>query len=288
MEIEIGSLGGDHDDVDQELLGRVDELGVLHGCVAEMAAHGRGGVVLAFGEAGIGKTALLRQFHDELPRRVTALWGTCDPLFTPRPLGPLLEPAAELGGEPEALLAARATPYDVGVALVEALGAITPAALIVEDVHWADEATLDVVRLLGRRAEACGFLLVLSYRSDRLPRDHPLRIVLGEFPAGDTVTRLELTGLSREAVDELAVRSGLDAGELFRRTAGNPFFVMSRSPRGPRSCLRPCAMRCMRAWRGSRRRGAGFSTRSLWYLSGPKCGCLRRLPTVRSMGSMSA
>jgi DNA-binding CsgD family transcriptional regulator/tetratricopeptide (TPR) repeat protein len=225
VEIEIGSLGGDHDDVDRGLLERVDELGVLHGCVAEMAAHGRGGVVLAFGEAGIGKTALLRQFRDELPRRVTALWGTCDPLFTPRPLGPLLEPAAELGGEPEALLAAGARPYDVGVALVEALGAITPAVLVVEDVHWADEATLDVVRLLGRRAEACGFLLVLSYRSDQLPRDHPLRIVLGEFPAGDSVTRLELTGLSREAVDELAVRSGLDAGELFRRTAGNPFFV---------------------------------------------------------------
>ena len=69
--------------------------------------------MLAFGEAGIGKTALLRQFRGELPRRVTALWGTCDPLFTPRPLGPLLEPAAELGGEPEELVAAGAKPFDV-------------------------------------------------------------------------------------------------------------------------------------------------------------------------------
>jgi predicted ATPase len=71
--------------------------------------------VLVFGEAGIGKTALLQQFRDELPRRVTGLWGTCDALFTPRPLGPLLEPAAELGGEPKALLAGGARAFDVAV-----------------------------------------------------------------------------------------------------------------------------------------------------------------------------
>jgi predicted ATPase len=80
------------------LLERSDELGGLHGLAADMAATGRAGVVIVSGEAGVGKTALLRQFRGELPRRVTALWGSCDPLFTPRPLGPLLEPAAELGG----------------------------------------------------------------------------------------------------------------------------------------------------------------------------------------------
>jgi predicted ATPase len=81
------------------LLDRTDELGVLHGCAAEVAGTGRGHVVLAFGEAGIGKTALLRQFRDELPRRFTVLCGTCDPLSTPRPVGPLIGPASELGGE---------------------------------------------------------------------------------------------------------------------------------------------------------------------------------------------
>jgi tetratricopeptide (TPR) repeat protein len=207
------------------LLERSDELGALHGLAAEMAATGRGGVAIVSGEAGIGKTALLRRFRGELPRRVTALWGSCDPLFTPRPLGPLLEPVAELGGEPGELMAAGAKPFDVALALAGVLGAIAPALLILDDVHWADEATLDVLRVLSRRARESGLLLVVSYRSDELHRDHPLRMVLGELSSGDGVTRLELGGLSLEAVGELAASSCLDAGELFERTAGNPFFV---------------------------------------------------------------
>ncbi len=198
---------------------------MLHGLAAEMAATGQGGVAIVSGEAGVGKTALLRQFRNELPRRVTALSGSCDPLFTPRPLGPLLEPAAELGGDPAELAAAGAKPFDVAIALGEALGAIAPVLLILEDVHWADEATLDVVRVLARRAKDSALLLVISYRSDQLPRDHLLRMVLGQLSSGDGATRLELDGLSREAVSELAASSLLDADELFERTAGNPFFV---------------------------------------------------------------
>lgn len=211
--------------VQSALLERGDELGLLHGCAAEVAANGRGQIVLVFGEAGIGKTALLRQFRGELPRRVTALWGSCDPLFTPRPLGPLLDPAGELGGEPAELVAAGAKPFDVAVALADALGALAPAMLILDDVHWADEATLDVLRVLARRARESGFMLVISYRSDQLDRDHPLRMVLGELGSGDGVSRLELGRLSRDAVGELAGSSCLDADELFERTAGNPFFV---------------------------------------------------------------
>ena len=119
----------------------------------------------------------------------------------------------------------RCQPFDVAIALVESLRAIAPAVLIVEDLHRADEATLDVVRVLARQATDAGLLLVLSYRSDELHRDHPLRIVLGELPPGHAVTRLELGGLSRETVGELAGRSGLEAAELYERTAGNPFFV---------------------------------------------------------------
>ena len=207
------------------LLERSGELGALHGLVAEMAAMGRGGVAVVSGEAGVGKTALLRQFRGELPRRVTVLWGSCDPLFTPRPLGALLEPVVELGGEPAELAAAGAKPFDVAIALGGAFGAIAPVLLILEDVHWADEATLDVVRVLARRASDSGLLLVISYRSDQLPCDHPVRMVLGELSSADDVTRLELDGLSREAVSELAASSLLDADELFERTDGNPFFV---------------------------------------------------------------
>jgi DNA-binding CsgD family transcriptional regulator len=212
--------------VDQPgLLERSEELGVLHQCAAEVAASSRGAVVLVFGDAGIGKTSLLREFRRELPRRFTTAWGICDPLFTPRPLGPLLEPAAELGGSPAALVAEGAKPFDVAVAFVDALAGVAPAALILEDLHWADEATLDVVRVLARRSQEAGFLLVLSYRSDELHRDHPFRLVLGELPTGDAVARIELGALSPGAVEELAGPSGLDAGELFARTAGNPFFV---------------------------------------------------------------
>ena len=198
---------------------------MLHGLVAEMAASLRGGVAIVSGEAGVGKTALLRQFRGELPRRITVLCGSCDPLFTPRPLGPLLEPAAELGGEAAELARVGAKPFDVAVALADALEAIAPALLILEDVHWADEATLDVIRVIARRAWESGLLLVVSYRSDQLHRDHPLRMVLGELSGADRASRLELGDLSREAVGELAASSALDANQLFERTGGNPFFV---------------------------------------------------------------
>ena len=207
------------------LLERADELGLLHGCLTEVGASGRGQVVLVSGEAGIGKTALLRQFRGEVPRRVTVFWGTCDALFTPRPLGPLLGPAVELGGEPGALIAEGAKPFDVAIAFLEGLAAIAPAVLIVEDLHWADEATLDVVRAIARRVEEAGVLLVLTYRSDELHREHPLRMALGDLATSSAVGRLELARFSRGTVDELAARSALDAVELFERTAGNPFFV---------------------------------------------------------------
>src|ERR1700761_4265654 len=80
------------------LLERSSELSRL-GDSVEAAQGGRGQVVLVCGEAGIGKTALLREFRAGLPRRVSVLWGTCDPLFAPRPLGPLLEVAAEARGK---------------------------------------------------------------------------------------------------------------------------------------------------------------------------------------------
>ena len=100
-----------------------------------------------------------------------------------------------------------------------------PSVLVLDDVHWADEATLDVIRLAGRRVGDVPALLVLSYRDDGLDRSHPLRIVLGDLPGSDRVTRLALAGLSAQAVAELAGPEGVDAGDLHRWTAGNPFYV---------------------------------------------------------------
>jgi AAA ATPase domain len=200
------------------------ELAGLEARLAAVRAAGRGRLVLVAGEAGIGKTALVRTFCES--RAATrVLWGACDALYTPRPLGPLLDIAQEAGGDLEVLAAAGASP----AALVAALGRELrrrPAAIVVlEDLHWADEASLDLVRLLARRIEALPALVVATYRDDELARAHPLRILLGELPPGRAVDRLALGPLSADAVAALAAARGVDPGELHSRTAGNPFFV---------------------------------------------------------------
>jgi DNA-binding CsgD family transcriptional regulator/tetratricopeptide (TPR) repeat protein len=98
--------------------------------------------------------------------------------------------------------------------------------LVLEDLHWADEASLDVVRLLARRIESVPLLAVASYRDDELDLDHPLRIVLGEIATARGVDRIGLEPLSPAAVARLAEHcGGIDATDVHRRTAGNPFFV---------------------------------------------------------------
>ena len=129
-----------------------------------------------------------------------------------------------VGGEVAARAGDGARPYDVAAALLRELAG-RPSVLVFDDVHWADEATLDVIRLSGLRVADVPALLVLSYRDDGLDRPHPLRIVLGDLPGSDRVTRVAPAGLSPQAVAELRGRAGVDAGELHRRTAGNPFFV---------------------------------------------------------------
>ena len=112
----------------------------------------RGQVALVAGEAGVGKTALLQRFRDELSGSVRVVWGTCDPLFTPRPLGPPLSMFEEVGGELAEVARGEARPHEIAAALVHALEGRPATVFVLEDVHWADEATLDVVRLLARRS----------------------------------------------------------------------------------------------------------------------------------------
>ncbi|MCE3552509.1 AAA family ATPase [Pseudonocardia sp. RS11V-5] len=186
------------------------------------AAEGGGRLVLLAGEAGIGKTVLLRALADELPRE-QVLWGMCDALSTPRPLGPLRDVAHGLGPAVSGLLTDGAPPHEVFAAVLEALRA-RPRTLVIEDMHWADEATADLVRYLGRRISALPVLLVLSYR-DGLAADHPLVPVIGDLVSLPDARRVQLAPLSRAAVAQLCDGSGLDAAEVHRRTAGNPFFV---------------------------------------------------------------
>ena len=210
----------------EALLERADELSFLVESLDGVVRASRGRVVLVGGEAGVGKTALLRSFCDEVRGSRRVLWGSCDPLFTPRPLGPLIAVAADVGGEFEEVVEGEAMPHEVVAALVRELGHQAATVFVLEDVHWADEATLDVVRLLARRVETVPALVVLSYRDDELDNRHPLRVVLGELATSNALPRLKVAPFSQAAVAQLADPLGVDAGELYRKTAGNPFFVV--------------------------------------------------------------
>jgi DNA-binding CsgD family transcriptional regulator len=212
-------------DPSRELLERGDQLSTLGDCVEAVRKRSRGRLVLIGGEAGVGKTALLRHFCDDPPAGSRLLWGACDALFTPRPLGPFVDIAATTGGELEDLVETNAGAFDVAAALMRELQTRPPAILVLEDVHWADDATLDVLRLLGRRVESLPAALLVSYRQTELGRFHPLRQVLGELGSGASSVRVRLNPLSPDAVVRLAEPHGVDATALHERTGGNPLFV---------------------------------------------------------------
>jgi DNA-binding CsgD family transcriptional regulator len=188
---------------------------------ARRAAGGRGSIVLVAGEAGIGKTVLLRAFAEQASLPV--LWGMCDSLSTPRPLGPLRDVAGDLGPSVTAVLRDATAQHEIFAAVLATLRG-RPRALVVEDLHWGDEATLDLVRFLGRRIGALPLLLVLSYRESLGPAD-PLRSVLGDLVSAPDARRIQLAPLSRSAVAEMIGGHGLAPADVHARTAGNPFFV---------------------------------------------------------------
>ena len=224
-----------------ELLERESLLAAL-GDAADAAARGDGRTVLVSGEAGIGKTSLLERFAAGLGRG-RVLWGACEALATPRPLGPLHDIAGPAGA---ALRGALARPGDRAALFAAVLDELArppaPTVVVFEDVHWADDATLDLVKYLGRRIRHAGALLVLSHRDDAASLDK-LRAVLGDLPSAH-VARLQVPPLSRAAVERLAaVVARRDAGGVHAATGGNAFFVTEVLRQGGAAAGVPASVR---------------------------------------------
>jgi DNA-binding CsgD family transcriptional regulator len=206
------------------LLERESPLAALAAYAGE-ASSSDGRLVLIAGEAGVGKSALVEQFAAQSRPGARWLWGACDGLFTPRPLGPLFDLADDLGGDLQALCRAQAPREELFAALLRQLSASGPVIVVVEDIHWADEATLDLLRFLGRRIRTSKVMIIATYRDDELDAGDPLLTALGELSRQPATRRIGLVPLSAGAVAKLAATSGLDAAELYRLTGGNPFYV---------------------------------------------------------------
>jgi DNA-binding CsgD family transcriptional regulator/tetratricopeptide (TPR) repeat protein len=192
---------------------------------ADEARGGQGRLVLLSGEAGVGKTALIDAFKERLADAAWA-WGSCDGLFTPRPLSPLHDIARGLGGDLKRICdrnASREEMFDgLAFALNDAPGL---TVVVIEDVHWADEASLDLIRHVWRRVGDARALMLVTYRSDGLAADPMLRTVIGDLANYRGTRRMQLSPLTSATVAMLADDSHLAPDELYRLTGGNPFFL---------------------------------------------------------------
>ncbi len=205
-----------------ELLEREPLFAALGDYAAE-AASGHGRLVLVTGEAGIGKTSLVDAFRSSRPD-LTWLWSACDGGFTPRPLGPLHEISASVGGRLRELCTSDGDRSELFTEFVHLLETgDRPTGLVVEDLHWADEATLDWLSHLSRRLNALPTLVLITYRDDEPGDDDLLADVVGRLSAHGSTRRMGMPPLTERALGLLAPDQ--DARTLHALTGGNPFYV---------------------------------------------------------------
>jgi DNA-binding CsgD family transcriptional regulator/tetratricopeptide (TPR) repeat protein len=207
-----------------ELIERAGFLATLQSRFTDISA-GEGHCILLSGEAGIGKTSLVRAFCQQRKRDASIYLGTCDALFTPRPLAPLYDIIWQIWGDnwkKEGTAEDRAglfTQFFHQLATQEG-----PILIVFEDIHWADEATLDFIKFLARRITRIECLFILTFRDDEVHSLSPLRNLLGQLPP-HSFTRMRLTPLSRLAVEGLATEKGYNGEDVFGISGGNPFYV---------------------------------------------------------------
>lgn len=201
------------------------------------AADGHGRVVLLEGEAGAGKSSLAAAFARAVPEGTRVLSGACENFGTAEPLGPWRDIAREArwtltrvsGGNWISLFS-------------EVLDLLTaerqPTLLVIEDIHWADDATLNLIRYIGRRIRNTCLLSVLTARNDDTPGQTRLRRLLADIPPAHWL-RIAVPPLSKAAVLELADPKGLDGEAIFSATGGNAYFVSELVDCAGSDCLPP-------------------------------------------------
>lgn len=191
----------------------------------EQTAGGHARIALVSGEAGIGKTSLIREFVAARKDQVRILWGGCEALFAAHPLAPLHDIAAQISTSFAGRIASASGRHEIFNACLDQFARLQGLSVVIfEDMHWADEATLDLVKFLGRRLDRMRVLFIVSYRDDEVNERHPLRAVIGDLPTR-AVSRIPLSPLSKAAVRQLAAAAGREADGLHELTGGNAFFI---------------------------------------------------------------
>ena len=191
---------------------------------ADAARAGRGGLLIVSGESGAGKTSFVEAFVDKWVKDERVLWGACDPLPTPRPLGPIHDFAHRLAPATRTLLAESEVPYDIFEAVHNDLRT-APTVLILDDLHWADQGTIDLLRFVLRRVAQTRSLVIGMLRDEEVGVSHPLRALLGDVARSPRGTSMAMPPLSLTAVERLVDDSDVDPGWLHDITGGNAFFV---------------------------------------------------------------
>ena len=207
-----------------ELIERTEFLATLS-AKFESIKYGEGHCIFLSGEAGMGKTSVIKSFCNEIRDDCKIFQGSCDALFTPRPLAPLYDIAWQIRSDLFENSSEGADRSVLFTRIFYELGSQKgPTVVVFEDIHWADEATLDFIKFLARRISRIHCLFILTYRHDDVHFQHPMRNVLGNL-APDSFTRIQLTPLSRESVEKLAAERGYNGENVYAISGGNPFYV---------------------------------------------------------------
>src|SRR3954452_141050 len=214
------------------LIGRAAFLTSLD-CLLGEALAGAGRLVFLGGEAGVGKTTVAAALAAAAQAGArpggesagpAVRRGSCDSVTTAEALGPVLDALPELAAAIDG--AGSVSRLRLFRQVRDVLTA-SPMLLLLEDVHWADEATLDILRFLGRRLAGTRLMILATFRSEEVGREHPLTVAMGDLAGTSGVVRMQLPALSVTGVRRLldAAGSALDADALFQLTGGNPFYV---------------------------------------------------------------